>query len=208
MHLERDLASIKMWSSMKHSTQKKMIEVERLCACGYLGNMMNTHTAAGGQDNRLTTRQDLQEWGAPVRAMRPKGKSRGSQGFFELRRERLHAEGGVKMSRADRDCWQRRLADEWQAMSKNRQELYKARVARKQHDVDGPNAVPTYNASRLLGISNRRELLTTKNFEASIRKDMNLANKFRIGGHSEYAQTMRKKLVDCLFVADQGNLVS
>ena len=112
------------------------------------------------------------------------------------------------MSRADRDCWQRRLADEWQAMSENRQELYKARVARKQHDVDGPNAVPTYNASRLIGISTRRELLTTKTFEASIRKDMNLANKFRIGGHSEYAQTMRKKLVDCLFVADQGNLVS
>ena len=46
------------------------------------------------------------------------------------------------------------------------------------------------------------------NFEAIIRKDMNLANKFRIGGQSEYAQTMRKKLVDCLFVVDQGNLVS
>ena len=38
MHLERDLASIKMWSSMKHCTQKKVIEAERLCACGY------THT--------------------------------------------------------------------------------------------------------------------------------------------------------------------
>ena len=112
------------------------------------------------------------------------------------------------MSRADRDCWQRRLADEWQAMSKDRQEDYKARAARKQRDAVEPSGVPTYNASRLLGISSRRELLTTKNFEASIRKDMNLANRFRIGGAREHSQTMRNKLVDGLFVADQGNLVS
>ena len=60
----------------------------------------------------------------------------------------------------------------------------------------------------MLRISNRRELLTTKNFEANIRKDMNLANWFRIGGATEYTQTMRKKLVDGLFVAERGNLVS
>ena len=86
--------------------------------------------------------------------------------------------------------------------------MYKGRAASKPHGVDGPNAVPTYNASRLLGISNRRELPTTENSEAIIRNYMNLANRFRIGGATEYTQTMRKKLIDCLFVADQGNLVS
>ena len=113
--MERLLAGIRKWCV------KEGQSAERVCASGFLGQLLVAHKKANGVDPCVTSRKMLLEGGVPIRAKKEgKRKGRPAGPFVKWLQTQRRPPG---MDTGQYKDWVRRKASEWRDLPRNQKDL-------------------------------------------------------------------------------------
>ena len=159
MHIER------MLSLVQKATPSKLPYAERLLAAGMLTQWLKDHTAQGGADPRVTTRDQLLTAGVPLECNKEVTKKGGPQPqmlysneeLSKVKRRRV-ADGLAPLSKVECVEETRRFNSEFRTLdSVNRQAYIDEAADRRsnRNSAGSTDIAPSYNSMTHFGLCNK-----------------------------------------------------
>ena len=210
MQLERLLALLKQASPP--GSKNNHADVERFCAAGLVTQLMTDHKLRGHFDPRITTREQLFRKCAPISARRASRPSRPASNYALFQAE--HTRKGEHQGRNSREEYVRRREQVQLDWSQLPHELKADYTVKAQRDFlaaseeEGSDAAGRSQLGYQTLFSSASSVdfpFTPEAFESVVRDELGTELGRTLPGFRQYSKQFRSKLVETMFVPDDGH---
>ena len=205
MQVERLIALI------KKSVEAKRPPTERLCSSGFITQWSAKHVAAGGQNPKIVDPQAMVNAGAPLNFTHKKksipSEGRGHIEYISTKYAERKLHNGGRFSKEAGIQVQKELALEYRTLSLGDRLLWDHQAKNRSGGpdlLDVPFPVDNYDRNRagvLWGLTTTKQVVIPE-----LAKEMLLTipGIVRVGGLNSYKDIMRKRLLEDIFIEDDG----
>ena len=208
--MERLLASFRRWCSVEGS------QAERVCSAGFLGQLLGTHNAAGGNDPRGVSREQLVEDGVALRRCSGKRYKRSRSGgqlqrpcgaFVHWMKSQTQPPGLGRPEYAD---WLRGKGNEFHELPQLQKDLNAQQAQRdfykQNNEDDSPDPLPRLAQAvetMITHFGDKQSPLRTDVFAKAVCQKCGVPED-SVVGFTRYSALYRPEAQQRMFVPDDG----
>jgi hypothetical protein len=222
-----------MWSERLLSLVRRSCrddgDMERICASGFLAQVLAEHIRLGGADPRCPTREHLLAEGVPLRCAKKMTthRSRGSFINWMMKAEDERRDAGIKLPKAAYREWQKVMAGEFEQLDSEQRDLeheeasasFAATEVEREKDASDaakihPDDRGAYDLQACTGLARtivqevgtKRTPLLADIFDLMVRSKLNLNEHAKCPGFTAYDGAFREEQRRRIFCEDAGDI--